>query len=256
MVTLSLIAVAALLFLALLGLQNFGYRVGRKQASVGSLALREGVSVVDGAVFALLGLLLAFQFSAAASRLETRRTLAVREANAIGTAYLRLDLLGPEAALPMRTLFREYLEVRIRTIESAVDLSKALKAYQEADALQQNIWSNVMIFSRDKPDAVPILLVTAVNEMIDVTAERKAAGLTHAPLTLQSYLIVLAMISAYLAGNAMSRSERLPKFHMAVFAAVISVTIFMILDMEYPRAGFIRIGAADQPTYDLRELMK
>ncbi len=252
----TLVAVATGVFVALLGLQFWGYQAGRRHKKAHTVIPSEAAAVVEGAVFALLGLLLAFQFSAAAGRLETRRHLAVREANAIGTAYLRLDLLDTESTTAMHGLFREYLESRIHAIEAKNDIRLALQAYRETESLQQTIWSNVMALSRDKPDSVRILLVSAINEMIDVTTERKTAGLTHAPITLQCYLIALAMVGAFIAGGAMSRSERLPRFHMLIFATVIATTIFMILDLEYPRLGLIRIGVADQPIYDLREMMK
>ena len=95
--TLFSVYVAAGLFIGMLCLLEVGRRVGQRRREADTEGARAGVGVIDGAVFALLGLLLAFTFSGAAARFDTRRHLIVEEANAIGTAYLRLDLLPPDA---------------------------------------------------------------------------------------------------------------------------------------------------------------
>lgn len=254
--TCALIVAAIGLFLALLALQWVGYRRGKRLAQQMGESAQEGVSVVEGVVFALMGLLLAFQFSGAASRLDTRRQLAVREANAIGTAYLRLDLLPPDERDKLRELFRQYLPTRIGALEALPNLAAAMKEFHAGEALQQTIWGHAIVFSNDKAVSVPQLLLPALNDMIDITTERKAAGSTHAPIILQAFLILLSLISALFAGNAVSRSTQPPQVHMGLYAAVIALTVYLILDMEHPRMGLIRVGAADQALYDLRDLMK
>src|SRR5262245_2395126 len=90
-----------------------GRRIGlrrRAKATEGAIA---GSGVIEGAVFALFGLLVAFTFSGAAARFDTRRQLIVEETNAIGTAYLRLDLLPVAAQLTLRERFRQYLAARL-----------------------------------------------------------------------------------------------------------------------------------------------
>ncbi|HEY5866855.1 MAG TPA: DUF4239 domain-containing protein, partial [Candidatus Tectomicrobia bacterium] len=74
---------------------------------------RQGIGAIEGAVFGLMGLLIAFTFSGATSRFDTRRQLIVEEANAIGTAYLRLDLLPAAAQPALRELFRRYVDARL-----------------------------------------------------------------------------------------------------------------------------------------------
>src|SRR5262245_57741494 len=90
------------LFLGMLLLVEVGRRIGLRRIAVDINGAREGLGVVDGAVFGLLGLLVAFTFSGAAARFDLRRDLIVQETNAIGTAYLRLDLLPPAAQPPLR----------------------------------------------------------------------------------------------------------------------------------------------------------
>ena len=83
--------------------------------------VRTGASLVDAAVTGILGLLIAFTFAGAQSRLDARRQLIVRETNIIGTAYLRLDLLPPEDQPAIRQLFRDYVDARLRMHDGLLD---------------------------------------------------------------------------------------------------------------------------------------
>jgi hypothetical protein len=111
--TLEAALLAVGLFASLLACLEIGRRIGVRRAAQEGEAARAGAGVVEGAVFALLGLLIAFTFSGAASRFDHRRTLIVEEANAIGTAYLRLDLLPAAAQEELRESFRRYVDARL-----------------------------------------------------------------------------------------------------------------------------------------------
>src|SRR5947209_19156107 len=92
-------------FLGMIVCLEAGYRLGRRNSEPAELA-HEGIGAIEAAVFALLGLLLGFSLAGSTSRLDTRRELIIQEANAIGTAYLRLDLLVAGDQPAMRPLFR------------------------------------------------------------------------------------------------------------------------------------------------------
>src|SRR5499426_1470262 len=104
---------AVTLFLGILLLLEVGRRMGIRRIAKEAEGARAGVGAVEGAVFGLLGLLIAFTFSGAASRFDTRRQLIVEETNAIGTAYLRLDLLPAATQPALREHFRRYVEARL-----------------------------------------------------------------------------------------------------------------------------------------------
>jgi hypothetical protein len=105
-------AVAALFALILACLES-GRRVGIWHKQQGTELSSAGLTAVDGAVFGLMGLVIAFTFSAAASRFSDRRQLIVQETNHIGTAYLRIDLLPPATQPTLREDFRNYLDARL-----------------------------------------------------------------------------------------------------------------------------------------------
>ena len=117
--TLLAAALAAVLFLAMLGLEAYGFRCGRARAARQPESGRHGLGSVEGAVYGLLGLLIAFSFSGAASRYEHRRELIVDEANAVGTAYLRVDVLPPELQPSLRDRFRSYAGCASRHLRQA-----------------------------------------------------------------------------------------------------------------------------------------
>src|SRR6266508_4142450 len=112
---------AAAMFVGMLICLEIGRRVGvRALAKDPQLMSTRGA--VDGSVFALYGLLLAFTFSGAPGRLDARRKLVAEEANTIGTAYLRLDLLAPESQPAMREQFRQYLDSRLEVYRKLPDI--------------------------------------------------------------------------------------------------------------------------------------
>jgi hypothetical protein len=127
------------LFSGMLVLLEMGRRLGLRRLALDSEAGREGFGVVGGAIFALMGLLIAFTFSGAASRFDTRRQLVVEEANAIGTAYLRLDLLPASAREALRKSFRDYLEARLEVYRKLPDITAAKQALTHATRLQGQI---------------------------------------------------------------------------------------------------------------------
>ena len=110
----ALISLLALgLFVGMVLLLELGRRIGVRRIANDPEGAQAGTGAVDGAVFALLGLLIAFTFSGAATRFDERRNLIVQETNDIGTAYLRLDLLPASAQPGLRDLFRRYVDSRL-----------------------------------------------------------------------------------------------------------------------------------------------
>jgi hypothetical protein len=217
----------------------------------------EGVTAVDGAVFGLLGLLIAFTFSGASARFDTRRQLIVEETNAIGTAYLRLDLLPAAAQPPLRDSFRRYLDSRLAVYQKLPDIAAAKRELAESNRLQREIWREAVYALRaeDAPPAAAILLLSALNAMIDITTTRTMATQMHPPKVVFVMLVGLALAASLLAGYGMTGSKMRSWFHMLGFALAIATAVYVILDLEYPRLGLIRVDAFDQALVDLRESM-
>lgn len=246
------------LFVGMLLLMELGRRIGYARMARDPEGAQQGLSAVEGAVFALLGLLIAFTFSGAASRFEDRRHLIGQEANAIGTAYLRIDLLPKNTQPELRDLFRRYLDLRTVTYRNAENTADTNNKLNQAATLQSEIWDKAILASLrpEAPTQAAMLLLPALNDMIDITTTRTVATQNHPPRTIYLLLCGLSLVGALLAGYGMSCSRGRSLLHVAAFASIISLTVYVILDLEYPRLGFIRIDAADQVLIDLRKSMK
>jgi hypothetical protein len=245
------------LFLGMLLFLEIGRRIAIRRQKEDSGTAGEGIGAVDGAVFALLGLLIAFTFSGASSRFDTRRQLIVEETNSIGTAYLRLDLLPADAQSALRESFRRYLDARIEVYRKLPDVAAAKAHLAKADELQKQIWRQAVAASRAEGalPAASILLLPALNAMIDITTTRTMATLMHPPAIVFVMLFALALAASLLAGYGMTGSKVRSRFHMLGFALVMAFAVYVILDIEYPRLGLIRVDAFDQALVDLRQSM-
>jgi hypothetical protein len=218
-------------------------------------SIQASSGVLEGAVFGLLGLVVAFSFSGAVSRFDERRQLAVEEANAIGTAYLRLDLMPAQAQPAMRENMRQYLESRIRFYQALPDIGPAEHELQVAQKLQSALWTQAIEGSNDSQPA-RMLVLPAFNEMFDIVTSRTMALFMHPPHIVFGMLFGLALIAAVIAGDSMAKARTSEWLRMGAFAAVMSITFYVIVDIEFPRAGLIRSTAFDQALSNLRDSMK
>ena len=243
------------LFFGMLILLEIGRRIGNYRLTQDTDGARAGIGAIDGAVFALLGLLMAFTFSSAASRFDLRRNLIVEETNAIGTAYLRIDLLPASTQPALRDLFGRYVDSRLEVYRRLPDLAAAKDELAQSTKLQSQIWSRSVaaVQMEGAPAAAAVLLLPALNQMIDITATRTMTGQIHPPLIIYVMLFGLALAGALLAGYEMAGGKSRNWLHMISFSAVMAVAVYVIIDIEYPRLGLIQVSAFDQALVELRQ---
>jgi len=241
-----------LLFAAMLAMEQVGRRLGLRDHADAPKGEKPGSSATEGAVYGLLGLLIAFTFSGAAGRYEDRHHLVVEEANAIGTAWLRLDLLPTAEQPALRDLFRHYVDARLESY--SVPIGEA-QATAHAIDLQSKIWS-APVAAAGKAGGIPpyTVLLPAINDMIDITTMRAEARRFHPPVTVFVMLGVLVLLGSLFAGYGMATAPR-SRVHMLGFAAILAMTLFVIIDFEFPRLGFIRLDSADSLLVDVRRSM-
>ena len=242
--------------LILLFFMEIGHRLGCHHRQVDLGSNQNWVSVVDGPILALLGLLVAFTFSAAADRFDARRKLIVDEANAIGTAYLRLDLLPTADRDSLRSKFRDYLDSRIKTYALIPDIPAALREFEHSQALQREIWNQAIPASQKNGTPLAgMQIIPALNAMFDITLTRFAATQFHTPGIVFILLVALALVAALLAGYQMSSSKKRCWIHITLFVVTFTLAIYVIVDLESPRLGLIRMDATDTLLKDVRQSM-
>jgi hypothetical protein len=247
-----LVLIAVLIFIGLVVCLEIGFRIAVQRVKSIPNAF-EGFGAIEAAVFGIFGLLLSLSFFGAATRLDARRQLIVSEANAVATAYARVDLL-PNAEQPeVRRLFREYLDERIRISESS-DETQALSEMSKGTQVQRAIWSHGISATREGIAGAPLLL-TALNQMSEIASAKAIAVRTHLPRLVFFFLIAAGLLSALVAGFGMARGHR-NWVSVLAYAAIVTLTMYVMIDMEYPRAGLIRIGAADLAMTTLRDSIR
>jgi hypothetical protein len=250
------IIISLALFVSMGACLEAGYRVGLHKTQ-GHPAAQEGIGVMESAILALLGLLLAFSFSGATTRVDARRQLIVREANAIGTAYLRLDELPTSDQPEMRRLLRQYVDARLNAYSRIPDMKAFYQEIAQAGQLQQQIWAGAVAASRNDPTQNSArLLLPALNEMIDITTARTVAIETRLPRLVFALLVWVALSSGLVAGYAMAKRRKRSWLHMFLYAACIAITVYTVTDLDAPRSGLIRVTSADKALEQLRDSIR
>lgn len=240
------------LIAGVIGVQRLGWWWGRKRLDLFGEKANEGLGSLDAAVFGLMGLLLAFTFTGAANRFDNRRDLIVDEVNALGTAWLRLDLLPEPAREEVRTLFREYLDGRIAAYASPDPLQTRAQLTEHTARLQALIWQRLMAATRETPSLQQAALLPPVNQAFDVATTRMLATEQHPPLPIYGLLVAMVLVGGFLAGFNQVRASRQSWLHIAGFAATTTLALYLIIDLEHPRLGLIRVSGFDHALVDLR----
>ncbi len=233
---------------SILGVLELSFRWGLQHRP--SLAGEHGqLGTIQGAILGLLALLLGFAFAGAAARFVERQDVIVSEANAIGTAHLRADLLPAPQDQQLRDVLQRYTDVRIELFEDN-RLRHTSEILAETSRLHTEMWEIAVRGVTERP-AVGVTVLPPVNEVIDLHATRLAAMRRHLPFAIMALLVACALIAiatvGYGCGLAGQRTFRLTTSLGLLIATVLWIT----LDLDYPRRGLIRID--QQPILELRE---
>lgn len=246
-----------LMFAGMLIVLEIGRRLGLRRRNKESEGERGSLGTIEGAVFALFGLIIAFTFSGAALRFNEKRALIADEANTIETAYLRVHLVPPAAQLPIRELFRRYVDSRLETYRKLPDMQAAQAEMARSKELQQQIWLQSVAATRlpkSHPDAGKLLL-PALNNMIDITTTRTMALQMHPPRIIHVLLFSLGLLCSLLAGYRMASGQQRSWLHILAFTIITVIVVYVLLDIEYPRVGLIRLEQSEQLLVALRDHM-
>jgi hypothetical protein len=246
------------LLIGMLLLVEIGRRVRVRRLRKELEGEQSGLSTVEAAVFALFGLMMAFTFSGAASRFNEKRMLIAEEVNRIETAYLRLQVLPQQAQPSLRELFRRYVDSRLETYRRLPNMAAAEMEMAKSKTIQEETWTAAVAAS-SLPDSRPLcglLLLPAINNMIDITTTRTMALQIHPPRIIYVLLFGLGLVCSLLAGYRMASGQHRSWLHILSFTALTVTIVYVMLDLEYPRAGLIRLESADQLLVNLRESIK
>ncbi|AIF47807.1 hypothetical protein [Dyella japonica] len=200
---------------------------------------RDTFNVVQGATLTLLGLIIGFSFSMAISRYDQRKNYEEAEANAIGTEYVRLDLLPPEDASRLRPMLAGYLEHRIKFYETT-DRSLLPDITSRKNALQASLWSAVTLPASQQPTPITALVVSGMNDVLNSEGYTQAAWWNRIPPAAWLLMGAIALGCNLLVGVG-SRRPASGTGLMMVLPLVVAVSFMLIADIDSPRGGLIRV---------------
>lgn len=246
------ITTLGLFVLILLGLEG-GRRFALRRQIHDAKGSHAGNGAVEGAVFGLLGLLMALTFTSAASRFDQRRQFIVDETTAFATACRQLDFLPAAQQEAAQAALKHYADLRIEFMQQDnIDYKAYAKKENEA---RDEIWKIVKIgVSSDECKARGEVLA-AVNALLEIGNRRRASIRMHVPVVVFVLLFGMAIFGSVLAGYAMTTSTLRKPLHMLAFAAGLSLTIYVILDLEYPRSGIISLDGMETSLVRVRDEM-
>jgi hypothetical protein len=244
-----IIAIALFVWIAVCG--EIGFRIGTRMKSTFG---ESPFGVLQGAFFGLLALLLAFSFSLGLSRYDARRVQVLQEADSINTTFLRTQLLDARTAPIMRDYLRQYLDVRIAFATAEINEKDRADAVRRSGALQREMWGLAVAQSaRDKRSTTLPLFIDALNETINESSEEEGVLAAHIPDPVIFVLAIVIGFASALLGVGFGRTDHRGGVAIAFFAITLALVVAMILDLDRPQRGFIRVSL--EPLQSLRQTL-
>ncbi|WP_140912279.1 hypothetical protein [Methylomonas koyamae] len=240
----SSLLIALLLLLSMLLAIEIGYRVGLRIMPTVRDDFKAHVNATSASLVGILALLLGFTFSLSLQRYDSRSEAVVDEANAIGTAYLRAQLLAEPHRGHSLALLREYLDLRVQT--GNVDLTERARRHAliaEAGRMQARLWEYARQANAVAPSPVTTgLFIPALNEMIDNFGKRDAEMNRHVPEFVLLLLYATFLMTGAIVGYATGLSGHRASFVTHIMVGLIVVLVFIILDLDRPHRGLIQVS--------------
>jgi hypothetical protein len=199
---------------------------------------RKDLDIVLTATLTLLALIIGFSFSMAINRYDLRKKYEEAEANAIGTAYLRAELLPNADPVKLHELMRTYMRHRI-AFYTASRRAKLHQLDASTAQLQKELWSIVQTAAAQQPTPISALVVAGMNDVLNAEGYTSSAWLNRIPLAAWVLLIAIAICANLLLGYVAHRSSALL---ILVLPLATSIAFFLIAEIDSPRGGVIRVG--------------
>lgn len=197
------------------------------------------LGIIQTATLTLLGLIIGFTFSMAIDRHDQRKILEESEANAIGTEYLRSDLLPAQTAAAVKVLLNSYLDQRI-LFYSKQNKDSIQKITQRTSELQNALWNEILPTARTQPNAMTALVISGMNDVLNSQGYTQAAWWNRIPLAAWGLMGAIAICANLLVGFGAGNFKNNIALFM-IFPFIIAISFFLIADIDSPRGGVIKI---------------
>lgn len=205
----------------------------------------------------LLAFMLAITFGGTTDFLQKRRQLLLEEVNAIGTAYLRTDLLPEPHRSELKELLRKYVGVRVKIARQKIaqNPNEVMQMAAYAQSLQDAMWRHaVEIGQEDEHSVIDALFIYALNDMIDLQTSRLTAFRYNLPLTIWYVLMLIAIVSLFMVGYQTGVAGRRSVKFEFLLALTFAAVILLITDLDRPGEGYFKVD--ETPIFELQEQMQ
>lgn len=252
----SSVVIAVALFFAIILVNEVGYRIGRFVQSRTDKEVKELTGSIQASILGLLALLLGFTFSMSMERYDSRSMALIEEANAVGTAVLRVQLLPGEYQAPAMDLFREYVDLRVSIGQLDLTRQEDRQSYhQRIVELQHQLWALAIAATNDDPRPVTTgAFVSSLNEVIDSQGKRNALLQMHVPEAVLLLLFFVFVSSGGFLGYSGGLRGRRVFAPIVLVSLLITLVVFIIVDLDRPKRGLITVNQS--PMVDLSEFIQ
>lgn len=240
------LAIAVALFLAIIVFNEIGFQMGRFVQKRTDNEVKSLTGSIQASILGLLALLLGFTFSMSMQRFDSRSMALIEEANAIGTAVLRVELLPDQYKGPANGLFKDYIGLRVEV--SGVDLSRSderSKYLRKTTRVQNELWALAIAATNDDPRPVTTgVFVKALNDLIDSYGKRNALLQMHVPEVVLVLLFLVFISSGGILGYSGGLSGVRVLAPIVLVSFLITLIVFIIIDLDRPKRGLIQVNQA------------
>jgi hypothetical protein len=199
--------------------------------------MRDDFGITLGATLTLMGLIIGFSFSMATTRYDQRKAYEEEEANAIGTEYVRVDLLPADAATQARALLVRYTDLRIRFYKTR-ERSELSRLNADTSALQSQLWEVVANAAKATSNTNSMLAVSGMNDVLNSQGYTQASWWNRIPTAAWSLMFAIAIVSHVLLGFG---AHRKAWFLTVVLPLLVAISFLLIADIDSPRGGVITV---------------
>jgi uncharacterized membrane protein (Fun14 family) len=235
--------IAGWLLTSMVATIEVGYRIGRRKTASANKATKDHINTIQGSMLGVLALLLAFSFSIAVQRFDNRNAAVVEEANAIGTTFLRAQLLPSSVRSDASKLLQRYVDLRVQA--STISLNKDAdrdELLSEANQVLGALWDCARRAAEENPNPVTAgLFIQSLNETIDSYGRRDATVRRHVPEVVLFLLFGTFVMAGGVLGYATGVAGHRPSSVSYMLVGLIIVLTFVIVDLDRPRRGLIRV---------------
>lgn len=240
----SSILIVSILFIGIIIFNELGFKIGQYVQARKDSEVKTLTGSIQASILGLLALLLGFTFSMSMQRFDNRSMALIDEANAIGTAILRVQLLPEQFQPEAKSLFQEYLDLRVKI--GRIDLTEVEKRNSDNEKiinLQNQLWSLAVSAAEFDPRPVTTgAFINSLNEVIDSQGKRNALLQMQVPEIVLILLFFVFISSGGIMGYSAGLSGKRILAPIVLVSLLLTLIVFIIIDLDRPKRGVITVN--------------